>query len=108
MATPHVNGVDITSSTQCAHYNSPLDIIAIKHKCCGKFYGCITCHSELEEHPAQVWGKEERSEKAVMCGSCKHVLTIEEYLGCGNRCTSCGGGFNPGCKDHYDLYFEKK
>jgi uncharacterized CHY-type Zn-finger protein len=24
----------------------------------------------------------------------------------GSRCTQCGEGFNPGCKNHWDLYFE--
>jgi len=108
MEPPIVHGLTTTPSTQCAHYHSPLDIIAIKHKCCNKFYACISCHAALEDHAAQVWRVDERAEKAVLCGSCKHILTIAEYLACGNACTGCGEGFNPGCKNHYDLYFARE
>lgn len=108
MEEPLVYGVNVTPETQCAHYHSPLDIIAIKHKCCDKFYACIDCHSELAGHAAQVWGADERAEEAVMCGNCKHILTITEYLECNNKCIQCQGGFNPGCRNHYDLYFAMK
>jgi uncharacterized CHY-type Zn-finger protein len=108
-----VHGLSLTPLTQCAHWNSPLDIIAIRHACCGKFYACISCHDAVEcndslenSHTSSVWPLSQRNERAVLCGKCKHVLRIDEYLSCGSVCTRCGAGFNPGCKGHWRLYFE--
>jgi uncharacterized CHY-type Zn-finger protein len=103
---PQAHGISITPLTQCQHWNSPLDIIAIRHACCGKFYACISCHDALENHTSSVWPLFQRDERAVLCGKCKHVLRIDEYLSCGSVCTSCGSGFNPGCKGHWGMYFE--
>jgi uncharacterized CHY-type Zn-finger protein len=33
-------------------------------------------------------------------------LSIHEYLACGNTCPTCQAAFNPGCANHYPLYFE--
>ena len=96
----------MTPLTQCAHWSSPLDIIAIKHFCCRKFYACISCHNEAETHTSDVWPQAYHTEKAVLCGKCNSVLTVEEYLKSGSTCTNCGSAFNPGCKNHWDLYFE--
>jgi uncharacterized CHY-type Zn-finger protein len=101
-----VHGLSVSPTTQCAHWNSDLDIIAIKHACCSKFYACITCHNELESHEPAVWPISKREERAVLCGKCKYVLTVDEYLHSGSCCTSCGAGFNPGCKGHWGMYFE--
>jgi uncharacterized CHY-type Zn-finger protein len=101
-----VRGLSLTPLTQCKHWNSPFDIIAIRHACCEKFYACISCHDALENHISSVWSHSQRHERAVLCGKCKHVLQIDEYLSCGSVCTSCGAGFNPGCKGHWGLYFE--
>jgi uncharacterized CHY-type Zn-finger protein len=101
-----VHGLSLTPLTQCAHWNSPLDIIAIRHACCGKLYACISCHDALEDHPPGVWPLSQRNERAVLCGKCRHVLQIDEYLSSGSVCTSCGAGFNPGCKGHWGMYFE--
>jgi uncharacterized CHY-type Zn-finger protein len=103
---PSVHGVSVTPLTQCEHYHSPLDIIAIKHACCGNFYACISCHNVLETHRPEAWPRSKRSEKAVLCGSCKHVLAIDEYMSSGSACTRCGSGFNPGCRGHWALYFD--
>lgn len=101
-----VHGIDVTPSTQCAHWHSPLDIIAIRHACCLKFYACITCHNALEQHEPTVWLMSQRGERAVLCGQCKYQLSIDEYLQSGSRCTNCEAGFNPGCKGHWGMYFE--
>jgi uncharacterized CHY-type Zn-finger protein len=101
-----VHGLSVTSLTQCTHWNSPLDIIAIRHACCGRLYACISCHDALEDHKSSIWSLSQHNERAVLCGKCKHVLRIDEYLNCGSICTSCGVGFNPGCKRHWGLYFE--
>ena len=103
---PKVQGLSLTPLTQCLHWSSPRDIIAIRHACCGKFYACISCHDALEKHKSSVWSISQRDERAVLCGSCKHQLTVDEYLNCGSVCTKCGAGFNPGCKGHWGLYFE--
>ncbi len=103
---PSVHGVGVNAFTQCAHYHSERDIIAIKHKCCGTFYACIQCHNELVSHAPVVWPKTEHEAKAILCGNCQHVLSIHEYLACGNTCPTCQAAFNPGCANHYPLYFE--
>jgi len=101
-----VQGVDVTSLTQCAHWHSARDIIAIRHACCLKFYACITCHNALEKHEPTVWPFSQRDERAVMCGQCRYALRIDEYLQSDSRCTNCTAEFNPGCKGHWGLYFE--
>lgn len=107
-AGPKVHGIDITRFTQCAHWHSELDIIAIKHRCCEKYYGCISCHEALAGHEPDVWPRAEwATTRAVLCGRCRRELTIEEYLGSGSVCPGCKAGFNPGCAKHYELYFEK-
>jgi uncharacterized CHY-type Zn-finger protein len=95
-----VHGLDVTPTTQCTHWHSPLDIIAVKHFCCD------SCHDTCETHKSGVWPREQRAKKAVLCGACKHVLSIEEYMTSGSKCTQCGNGFNPGCKGHWGMYFE--
>jgi uncharacterized CHY-type Zn-finger protein len=102
-----IHGIDVNERTQCVHYHSERDIIAIKHKCCDEFYACIECHNELVDHKAQVWPKTEFHAKAIHCGNCKISLNISEYLGCNNTCPNCQAAFNPGCANHYYLYFER-
>lgn len=106
---PIVHGIDVTPTTQCAHWHSERDVIAIKHKCCGRYYACISCHEALAGHAAEVWprgGGADGAAEVVLCGRCRRQMTADEYLGCGNVCPGCGAGFNPGCARHYNLYFE--
>lgn len=103
---PVVHGVDVQTHTECAHWHSERDIIAIRHKCCGQFYACISCHDALAGHANRCWPKTERDTPAVLCGRCRRQLTIAEYLASGNVCPGCRAAFNPGCAKHYDLYFE--
>ncbi|CAK7232944.1 helper of tim [Sporothrix eucalyptigena] len=106
-ADPVVHGVVVQTQTQCAHWHSDRDIIAIRHKCCGNFYACISCHEALAGHPPATWRKTERDAvPVVLCGHCRRQLTIAEYLASGNACPGCSAAFNPGCARHYDLYFE--
>lgn len=105
--SPIVHGVDVTPLTQCTHWHSDRDIIAIRHKCCGEYYACISCHEALAGHAAEVWPKnEQQGKKAVLCGRCHRELTVVEYLACENVCPGCKAAFNPGCAFHYELYFE--
>jgi uncharacterized CHY-type Zn-finger protein len=102
-----VHGTQVNDRTQCAHYHSERDIIAIKHKCCNTFYACILCHNEAANHPTQVWPHHEFDEPAVYCGNCHATLSISQYLNCDNSCPNCQAAFNPGCATHYHFYFEQ-
>ena len=102
-----VFGVDVDPQTRCAHYSNDLDIIAIKFKCCGRWYPCFECHGESAGHVAAVWPKAEFSEAAILCGACGAQLSISEYLLCDSRCPKCGSPSNPGYANHYHLYFER-
>jgi len=101
-----VKGKLVDDQTRCEHYHSPLDIIAIKFKCCEEYYPCYKCHEECADHEAEVWKREEWDTKAILCGVCKEELTINEYMSSGNYCPRCQSAFNPGCSKHYHLYFE--
>jgi uncharacterized CHY-type Zn-finger protein len=102
-----IHGTDVNERTQCAHYHSERDIIAIRHKCCGEFYACSHCHNEAANHPAEVWPKVEFQTEAIYCGNCHHTLSIASYLSCDSTCPHCQAAFNPGCANHYHLYFEQ-
>jgi uncharacterized CHY-type Zn-finger protein len=104
--TPGIKGKPIDGNTRCIHYNSLLDIIAIKFKCCQEYYPCYQCHIETADHPAEKWSKAEQDQKAVLCGNCGTELTIKEYLDSGNKCPDCSALFNPKCSLHHPLYFE--
>ena len=102
-----IYGTSVTARTQCAHYHSERDIIAIQHKCCGEFYACIQCHNEAANHAPQVWPKTEFQTEAIYCGSCHHTISIARYLSCDSTCPHCQASFHPGCANHYPLYFEQ-
>lgn len=103
---PHVSGIDLDCQTRCAHYNSTLDIIAIKMKCCGLYYACKDCHDALANHAIEVWLRDELDQLAVLCGACGTALSIRQYLECSNECPACQARFNPGCRSHYHFYFQ--
>jgi len=106
-ATPPIcHGIGVNERTQCAHYHSERDLVAIQFKCCGLFYACIACHDELAGHPTKVWGKDERGHEAILCGNCHSTLSIAAYFACQNSCPMCHAAFNPGCAAHYPLYFD--
>ena len=101
-----VKGKVIDAETRCEHYHSPLDVIAIKFKCCNQYYPCYKCHQETTNHQPLVWSKDERNTKAILCGACKNELTIRQYFDGDNECPNCTAKFNPDCSRHYHLYFE--
>jgi uncharacterized CHY-type Zn-finger protein len=103
-----VFGKPVDQQTRCTHWHSQLDIIAIKFKCCGKYYPCFSCHEEEADHSHQIWSKKEFGEKAILCGVCGNELSIENYMASDNTCPHCQASFNPGCSNHYHLYFETK
>ncbi|HEY8689401.1 MAG TPA: CHY zinc finger protein [Chitinophagaceae bacterium] len=101
-----IKGKPIDEQTRCVHYHSPLDIIAIKFKCCNDYYPCYYCHEEQTNHHVEVWKKDEQNTKAILCGICKSEMTIRQYLNCNDQCLFCGSKFNPNCSNHYHFYFE--
>jgi len=102
---PKVYGSIVDNETRCIHYQSFLDIIAIKFKCCNKYYPCYQCHNDHETHPIKRWSEDEFNEYAIMCGVCKNEMTINEYMMV-ESCPKCQSHFNHRCKFHYHLYFE--
>ena len=105
---PQVRGRDLDPQTRCAHWDSLLDVIAIKMRCCRTYYACRECHDELAGHQAAVWPVAEWDEAAILCGVCKTELSVHTYLDCDNRCPACGADFNPGCAKHKHLYFAEE
>ena len=103
-----VCGRDVDAETRCAHWHGPLDVIALRMKCCGEWFPCYECHDEVVDHAREVWPLAERSAAAILCGVCGATLGIGEYLACESRCPGCAAAFNPGCALHYDLYFERE
>ncbi|GGE33657.1 hypothetical protein GCM10011391_10450 [Pullulanibacillus camelliae] len=104
---PKVYGQTVDHETRCTHYHGETDIIAIKFRCCGKYYPCYQCHDEEEDHERIVWEKEAFDTKAILCGHCGYEHTINEYLHT-YHCVKCQADFNPGCSLHYPLYFETR
>src|ERR1700678_2144769 len=98
---PEVLGINVDSQTRCAHYSKPIDIIAIKMKCCGIYYACKDCHIALADHEIVAWPQNEWDRKAILCGACGTELTIHGYMGCGHRCPFCNAEFNEACRKHY-------
>ncbi|ODR80497.1 hypothetical protein BG842_13480 [Haladaptatus sp. W1] len=101
-----VHGVDVDAETRCAHYDTERDVIAIRFPCCEEYYPCFRCHDAVADHPREPWPEDERDTEAVLCGVCGAELTITAYLDCGSRCPDCDAEFNPGCANHYALYFD--
>lgn len=99
-------GMGVLEDTRCAHYHSGLDVIAIRFRCCERYFACFECHENAADHPGARWSVHEFDRKAILCGVCAAELTISEYLACGFQCPACGAAFNPGCAAHYHLYFE--
>lgn len=111
VVTSKINGINIfgkpvDQQTRCVHWHSQLDVIAIKFKCCEKYYPCFSCHEETADHKPEVWPKAEFDTKGILCGVCGTELTIQEYMDSNNTCPNCQAAFNPGCSKHYHLYFE--
>lgn len=100
-----VAGHPVDNQTRCVHYHSAQDVVAIKFACCGTYYPCFRCHAESAGHQGSVWPASEWNDLALLCGVCRHEMTINAYLGA-SSCPACGAQFNPGCSAHHHLYFE--
>ena len=105
LLTVQIFGKPIDDQTRCVHYATAEDVVAIQFACCLRFYPCHLCHAETADHPAQQWPVGERSQPAILCGTCQETMSITTYLGV-TGCPSCGAAFNAGCRLHHHLYFE--
>ena len=106
IARPVVLGLDLDPTTRCAHYRSPRDIVAIRMKCCQRWYACRDCHEALAGHDVQRWPRAEWDALAILCGTCDAEMSIRDYLASAEACPRCRAPFNPGCREHHHLYFE--
>ncbi|MDN5604250.1 CHY zinc finger protein [Rothia sp. HC945] len=102
---PRVWGDTVDDMTRCVHYHQPEDVVAIRFKCCNRYYPCHLCHAEAEDHEARQWPIDERETRAILCGGCGSELPIREYMAA-SRCPRCAIMFNERCSLHYDLYFD--
>ena len=46
-----VQGIDVDAQTRCAHWQGPMDVIALRMKCCGAWFPCFECHAALAITP---------------------------------------------------------
>ncbi|MBQ0052018.1 MAG: hypothetical protein KBT11_08140 [Treponema sp.] len=86
---------------RCQHYHTELDIIANRCGQCRKLYSCYKCHDELEDHKFLPMDSKEKD--TVMCGVCGKLFSYNEYSEL-EKCTNCGGKFNPRCSLHKSCY----
>ena len=100
-----VRGVEVGPESRCTHYDTERDVVALRFACCDAFYPCFQCHEAVTDHEAERLSVDS-SESAVLCGVCGAELTPKEFVQDDHECPECGAAFNPGCADHYDLYFE--
>ncbi|EMA67576.1 zinc finger CHY domain protein [Halorubrum aidingense JCM 13560] len=101
-----LRGVDVGPETRCAHWDGPLDVVALRFGCCETYSPCDACHDAASDHDPEPWPRDRFAEPAVLCGRCGETLTATEYLDDGDACPHCEAGFNPGCRAHRDRYFE--
>ncbi|WP_216847089.1 CHY zinc finger protein [Granulicella sp. L60] len=87
-------GLDVDYQTRCEHSNSPLDVFAIRHKCCGRYYACQRCHDEMAGHPTIHWNTDEQDSMGAFCGICRTEVSIRAYLSSIDRCPNCSSLFN--------------
>ncbi|PSQ46772.1 hypothetical protein BRD15_08415 [Halobacteriales archaeon SW_6_65_15] len=99
-----VRGVEVGPETRCAHYDTELDVVALRFACCEAFYPCFRCHEAVADHRAERLSVESEA-SAVLCGVCGAELTPEEFVEGVHECPECEVAFNPGCADHFERYF---
>ncbi|QWC18137.1 CHY zinc finger protein [Halorubrum sp. 2020YC2] len=101
-----LRGVAVDPETRCAHWDDPVDVVALRFGCCETYYPCDACHDAAADHEAVPWPRDRFDEPAVLCGACGTTLTARAYLDSDDTCPACGAAFNPGCRKHRDRYFE--
>ena len=101
-----LRGISVDPETRCAHWDDPVDVVALRFGCCEAYYPCDACHDAAADHEAVPWPRDRFDEPAVLCGVCGTTLTARAYLDSEDTCPACGAAFNPGCRKHRDRYFE--
>lgn len=104
VAQVELGGRLVDDQSRCAHYATPLDVVAIRFACCAPYWGCHLCHAECADHPAVAWPADDRGAHAVVCGVCRGTLSVDDYV-VADGCPRCGAPFNPACRLHHHLYF---
>ncbi|RLM56511.1 hypothetical protein DVK02_08370 [Halobellus sp. Atlit-31R] len=102
-----LRGVAVDSETRCTHWDSAVDVVALRFGCCETFSPCHACHAETADHEPEPWPRARLDEPAVLCGVCGTTLSARAYLDGDDACPECGAAFNPGCRRHRDRYFER-
>ena len=100
-----LHGVAVDSATRCDHYDSDLDVVAIRFAFCDYYYPCFRCHEAVTDHDPERISPDRFDRPAVLCGSCGATLSVDVYFECDDNCPECGAAFNPGCRRHRDRYF---
>ena len=101
-----LRGIDVDPETRCAHWDAPVDIVALRFGCCETYYPCDACHDAATDHDPKPWPRDRFDEPAVLCGRCGETLSAREYLAGNDACPRCGAAFNPDCRNHRDRYFD--
>ena len=89
---------------RCIHYNSDVDIVSYRFPNDPHYYPCFQCYEAIHGHFPRNKYNISSEEHAVLCGACKQTIAINEYVQV-NHCPHCHHQFNPGCHDHFHLYF---
>ena len=116
-----LRGVAVDPDTRCAHWDSAVDVVALRFGCCGAFSPCHACHAATADHDPEPWPRPRFDDPAVLCGVCGTTLSARAYLDGDSEgrspsasratpdddaCPACGAAVNPGCRRHRDRYFE--
>lgn len=104
---PRIRGVGVDADGRCAHWRSPLDVVAFRFPCCRGWWACHDCHEAVADHPARPWPPASGNEPAVLCGACRTVYGIDAYRASPEACPACATPFNPRCRLHHPRYFEE-
>lgn len=100
-------GINVDKEGRCAHYNKFEDIVSYQFPNDNAFYPCHKCYEVIHHHlPKQKYTLDSEYE-AVLCGHCNTTIPVNKYIG-SDECPRCNHPFNPGCKNHYHLYFSEK
>ena len=97
-------GLLVDDESRCVHYHSEKDIVALQCYECKKYYACYQCHDTLESHVFSPYPLILKEARPILCGSCKTLLSYEEYTEKGT-CPFCNAQFNPACQKHHSIYF---
>ncbi|SQA00231.1 zinc finger protein [Staphylococcus aureus] len=102
---PKVYGSLIDTETRCRIILPKKILLQLNLNVVINTIHAISAIMSLKKHAIKRWSEPSFNEKAILCGVCKHELTINEYMMV-ERCPNCQSRFNNRCKYHYHIYFE--